>query len=103
MIEKIAGRYMSGKESRIISSTLHLERNELVVCDEFAIEIQRASLNEVKISTRIGAVPRKLDFPDCSSFETDENKLPLRSTKLQEEDGGNFDNQIWSHFPVIYH
>ena len=75
MIEKIAGRYMSGKESRIISSTLHLERNELVVCDEFAIEIQRASLNEVKISTRIGAVPRKLDFPDCSSFETDENKL----------------------------
>ena len=75
MIKKVAGRYMSGKESNFTDSTLHLEGRELVVLDGTGTEIQRADFNELKISTRIGTVPRRLNFPNCSSFETDENEL----------------------------
>ena len=56
MIKKVAGRYMSGKESNFTDSTLHLEGRELVVLDGTGTEIQRANFNEVKISTRIGTV-----------------------------------------------
>ena len=46
-----------------------------MICDDAGNEIQRTIFNEVKISTRIGSVPRKLNFPNFSSFETDENEL----------------------------
>jgi Zn-dependent protease with chaperone function len=75
MIKKVAGRYMSGKDSNFTDSTLQLEGSELVVFDRTGTEIQRANFNEVKISTRIGTVPRRLNFPNFSSFETDENEL----------------------------
>ena len=46
MIKKVAGRYMSGKESNFTDSTLHLEGRELVVLDGTGTEIQRANFNE---------------------------------------------------------
>ena len=75
MIERITGRYSSGKSSHTTHAFLHLENNDIVVWDEKENELHRSNFNEVKISTRIGSVPRKLDFPNCSSFETDENEL----------------------------
>ena len=75
MIERITGRYSSGKSSHTTHAFLQLENNDIVVWDEKENELYRSNFNEVKISTRIGSVPRKLDFPNCSSFETDENDL----------------------------
>lgn len=75
MIEKIAGRYSTGKYSDITDAILQLENNKLVVFDEKANELYRANFYDTKISARLGTIPRRFVFPDHSNFETDENEL----------------------------
>ena len=75
MIEKIAGRYSTGKYSDTTDAILRLENNKLVVSDEKANELYRANFNDTKISARLGTIPRRFVFPDHSNFETDENEL----------------------------
>ena len=75
MSEIIAGKYLSGETSLAIDANIRLDGGDLVVTDEAGGELSRAKIREAEISSRLGNVPRRIQFPDQSNFETEANDI----------------------------
>jgi len=67
----IAGTFYDGRTSRGRPAVLHLGRDGVVWFDDAALP--RASIRELRISERIGNIPRAFVFPDGARFETPDN------------------------------
>ena len=83
MIGEAKGKYVAAGSSRAVDARMFFSGKELSVVDESGEKLVTAPLAEVKISSRLGSVPRILGFPDQSGFETRENDIVdewLRST-----------------------
>jgi Zn-dependent protease with chaperone function len=73
MMGEAKGKYMASGSSLTVDARMCFSGKELRVVDESGKELLAAPIAEVKISSRLGNVPRTLRFPDQSGFETKEN------------------------------
>jgi hypothetical protein len=75
MTEEAKGKYLVAGSSRVVEARMFFSRSELRVVDMSRKKLVTAPLAEVKISSRLGNIPRILTFPNQSGFETNENDV----------------------------
>ena len=73
MIREVKGKYLVAGSSRALDARLLFSGADLSIQDGTGKILAVAPLSEIKISSRLGNVPRILGFPDQSGFETQEN------------------------------
>ncbi|WP_173510839.1 M48 family metallopeptidase [Sinorhizobium psoraleae] len=67
------GEWHPASSSRSVPSSFAEAGERLVVHDETGAELSSGKSSAVEISPRVGAVPRRIIFPDGSLFETSDN------------------------------
>ncbi|MBB4184056.1 Zn-dependent protease with chaperone function [Sinorhizobium terangae] len=67
------GEWHPAGSSRSVPSRLAEAGERLTVHDDAGAELSNGKLSAVEISPRVGAVPRRITFPDGSLFETSDN------------------------------
>ncbi|MCA1403747.1 M48 family metallopeptidase [Ensifer sp. IC3342] len=67
------GEWHPAGSSRSVRSRLAEAGERLTVHDGAGAELSSGKLSAVEISPRVGAVPRRISFPDGSLFETSDN------------------------------
>ena len=75
MIREVKGKYLVAGSSRAVEARMLFSGADLSIQDGSGKILAVAPLAEVKISSRLGNVPRILGFPDQSGFETQENDV----------------------------
>ena len=73
MSEFVSGQYLSGDSSLTVAVRVGLDNGDLYVLDESGAELSRFRIKEVDVSPRLANVPRRVRFPDGTSFETIDN------------------------------
>ena len=79
ILREVGGRYFDGRSSRARPARLAVQHPDTVRVliegdgpDATTTELQ-LPLREVRVSQRLGSIPRRLVFPDGASFETTDN------------------------------
>lgn len=72
-IEIAVGEWHPAGSSRSVPSRLIEEGGDLRAWDEAGVELATGAFAAVDISARVGAIPRRVGFPDGSLFETTDN------------------------------
>ncbi|MCA1370880.1 M48 family metallopeptidase [Bradyrhizobium sp. BRP14] len=67
------GEWHPVASSRSVVSGLSEVGERVVACDEAGVELAGGNLAEIRISARVGRIPRRVTFPDGSLFETSDN------------------------------
>ena len=75
MIREVKGKYLVAGSSRTADARMLFSGEDLSIQDEAGKILAVAPLTQVKISSRLGNVPRIFGFPDQSGFETQENDV----------------------------
>ena len=75
MIREVKGKYLVAGSSRTADARMLFSGADLSIQDETGKILAVAPLSEIKISSRLGNVPRIFGFPDQSGFETQENDV----------------------------
>ena len=73
MPAKFHGRYFFPLSARFVAATATLKDGVLEIADVDGAALASFPLGAVKASSRLGAMRRRLDFPDASSFDTTDN------------------------------
>ncbi|WP_457586611.1 M48 family metallopeptidase [Ensifer canadensis] len=71
--EIAVGEWHPTGSSRSVPSRLIEEGDGLKVLDEVGVELAAGAFAAIDISARVGAIPRRVGFPDGSLFETTDN------------------------------
>jgi Zn-dependent protease with chaperone function len=69
----IQGRYFFPLSARFAEAVATVTDGALEIADADGLHLASISLKAVKASSRLGAMRRRLEFPDGSSFETTDN------------------------------
>ncbi len=73
MKSEIGGKYQYPGSSRSSEAKMVFTQGEFRVLDEEGNQLAGARSREVRVSSRLGSVPRMVRFPDHSCFETPDN------------------------------
>ncbi|CAN7183731.1 MULTISPECIES: M48 family metallopeptidase [Ensifer] len=79
--EIAVGEWHPAGSSRSVPSRLIEDGGGLKALDEAGAELAGGALAAVDISARVGAIPRRIEFPDGSLFETTDNDAVDRFLK----------------------
>lgn len=84
----VAGHWLAPHSSRKLKASL-FKADDLFfrVSDETGKELARALVSEVKVSDRVGSIPRRVSMPDGSTFETRDNDTIDRLLKDHRSTG----------------
>ncbi len=67
------GRYFFPLSARCVDAVATVQGNRLDIADAGGTVLASVPIKSVKASSRLGAMRRRLDFPDGSSFDTQDN------------------------------
>ena len=83
----IAGKWHDGEQSQEFPAELVITHDQLCQVISNTQIVAEAPLTELKISDRLGSLPRRLNFPDSGVFVTPENQAI--DNHLQKTHGNN--------------
>jgi Zn-dependent protease with chaperone function len=69
----LRGRYFFPLSARFVDAAAERRDDTLLIRGDDGTALASIVLKEVRATARLGAMPRKLDFPDGSGFETPDN------------------------------
>jgi Zn-dependent protease with chaperone function len=69
----VGGRYFFALSARCVDAVAARQDSSLRITGNDGAQLALIALNEVRATSRLGAMRRRLDFPDGSSFDTADN------------------------------
>jgi len=69
----LQGRYFFPLSARFVDAVATVNDDHMDIATRDGTALASIAMKSVRISSRLGAIRRRLDFPDGSSFDTDDN------------------------------
>ncbi len=100
---EITGSWLASGTSRKRQASLRLTDGLFLrAVDDNGKEFARSLVGEVKISDRVGFIPRRITFADGSVFETTENDAMDWMLKSHRSQGAGFVHQLERFHPRLF-
>ncbi|MEX0345159.1 MAG: M48 family metallopeptidase [Rhizobiaceae bacterium] len=101
-IGHIAGSWLASGSSRKLPAALKITDGLFVrAVDDSGKELSRSLVGEIRVSDRVGSIPRRLTFDDGSVFETTDNDAVDDLLKLHRGSGGGFVHKLERFHPRL--
>nr|ACN58799.1 hypothetical protein AKSOIL_0154 [uncultured bacterium BLR9] len=73
MTEALAGRYFLPGSAHFVTARARLDGPNFRIVDDAGTVLSEMPLKHVRVSSRLGSIPRRFDVPGGGCFETDDN------------------------------